>query len=108
MRVWAGPIGFIGAAVSLVFWLVIPFVAGGAVFASGGNQAVAVVFAVLSLAGVAGALIAGGSTRLAPALLAAAIVPGIAALLVPGLLIAVAALVALQEPERQRQGGLSG
>jgi hypothetical protein len=27
MRPWAGPFGFTGAAASLVFWLVVPFVA---------------------------------------------------------------------------------
>jgi hypothetical protein len=105
MRHWAGPIGFIGAAASLVFWLVVPFTGGSAgLFASSGTGAVVIVFAVLSAIGVAGALIAGASSRLAPALLAAAIIPGIAALLVPGLLIVVAALLALDEPAQETRG----
>ncbi len=107
MRIWAGPIGFIGAAASLVFWIVVPFVAGGGVFANTGNEAVAIVFAIMSAVGIAGAVIAGASSRLAPALLAVAIIPGIAALLVPGLLIVVAALLALGEPEQAATGGLS-
>lgn len=106
MRSWAGPIGFIGAAASVVFWLVIPF--QGGVFAGSGAVAIAIVFAVMSAVGVAGALLAGASTRLAPALLAVAIIPGIAALFVPGLLIVIAALLALEEPERLGTAGLAG
>lgn len=93
MRNWAGPIGFAGAAASLVFWLAAPF--AGGVFAGGGYEALAIVLAAMSAAGIAGALIAGGSSRLSPALLAVAIIP------------AVAALLALAEPERPIAGGLS-
>jgi hypothetical protein len=103
MRPWAGPIGFIGAAASLVFWLAVPF--QGGIFAESAATTIAIVFAVMSATGVAGALIAGASTRLAPALLAVAIVPGIAALFVPGLLIVLATLLALDEPERLTTGG---
>jgi len=103
MRAWAGPIGFVGAAASLVFWLAMPF--QGGVFAGSTGVTIAIVFAVMSAAGVAGALIAGARTRLAPALLAVAIVPGIAALLVPGLLIVFATLLALDEPEQLTTGG---
>jgi hypothetical protein len=100
MRPWAGPIGFVGAAASLVFWLVIPFVAGGNnLYVHSGNEAIYVVFAVLSAVGVAGALMAGGGGRLAPAMLAIAIIPAVGALLVPGLLVIVAVLLALQEVE---------
>ena len=56
-------------------------------------------FAALSLTGVAGALMAPRSTRLAPALMAIAIIPGIAALLLPGLMLTVAVLLALDDPE---------
>jgi len=104
MRSWAGPIGFIGSAASVVFWLVIPF--QGGVFAGSGGVTVAIVFAVMSAVGVAGALIASTSTRLAPALLAVAIVPGVAALFVPGLLIVFATLLALDDPERLTTGGM--
>jgi hypothetical protein len=100
MRPWAGPIGFLGAAASLAFWLVVPFVAGGNnMYVHAGNEVIYIVFAALSMVGLAGAVTAARSTRLAPALLAIAIIPGIAALLVPGLLMVVAALLALQEPE---------
>jgi len=105
MRPWAGPIGFIGAAASFVFWLVVPL--QGGVFAESAAATIAIVFAVMSAAGVAGALIAAASTRLAPALLAVAIIPGIAALLVPGLLIVLATLLALDVPERLTTGGLT-
>ena len=103
MRPWAGPIGFVGAAASFVFWLVVPFVANGSnPYVHAGNEAYYVVFAVLSVVGIAGALMAGSSTRLAPALLALAIVPAIGALLVPGVLVIIATLLALQVPEAGR------
>jgi hypothetical protein len=111
MRNWVGPIGFLGGTLSLVFWLVVPF-AGFAgrlsVGAGSTNEVVAIVFALLSLGGVAGALMAGGSTRLAPALMALAVVPGIAALLVPGILLMVAALMALREPDTVETAGGAG
>jgi hypothetical protein len=97
MRQWAGPFGFLGSVISLVFWLVVPYVGGADLSHTG--EALCVVFAVLSAAGLAGAAMAGASTRLAPALLALAIVPAIGALLLPGLLVIVATLLALQEPE---------
>lgn len=94
MRQWAGPIGFLGSAASLVFWLVVPFVDGDL---SRTGEAFIALFVVLSAIGLAGAAMAAVSTRLAPALLALAIVPAVAALLVPGVLVIVAALLALQE-----------
>lgn len=97
MRQWAGPFGFLGSVISLVFWLVVPYV--GAANLSHTGEAICVVFAVLSIAGLAGAALAGVSTRLAPALLALAVLPAIGALLVPGLLVMVATLLAMQEPE---------
>jgi hypothetical protein len=103
MRDWAGPIGFVGAAASLVFWLVVPFVAGGHnLYVHAGNEVIYVVLAAMSLAGVAGALVGGGSRRLGPALMAVAIIPAIGALLIPGLLVIVATLLAMQEPEAER------
>ncbi|HSR24071.1 MAG TPA: hypothetical protein VLW53_11005 [Candidatus Eisenbacteria bacterium] len=100
MRPWAGPIGFVGTAASLAFWLVVPFVAGGNnLYVHAGNEAIYVVFAAMSVVGLAGALIAGGSSRLAPVLLGVAIIPGVAALFLPGLLVVIAMLIALQEPE---------
>jgi hypothetical protein len=103
MRPWAGPIGFVGAAASLVFWLVVPLVAGGHnVYVHVGNEPFYVMFAALSAAGIAGALMAARSDRLAPALMALAIIPGIAALFVPGLLLTIAALLALEVPETGR------
>ena len=105
MRPWAGPLGFLGAAASLAFWLVVPLVAAGSnPYIHAGNEVFYVLLAVTSAVGIAGALLAGSSTRLAPALLAIAIIPGIAALLVPGLLVIVATLLALQEPEADRPG----
>ena len=97
MRQWAGPIGFLGSAASLVFWVVVPYV--GSADLSRTGEAIGVVFAVLSAAGLAGAAMAGASSRLAPALLALAILPAIGALLVPGLLVSVATLLALQPVE---------
>ena len=95
MRPWAVPIGFVGAAISGLFWLVVPLVAGSNnVYVHAGNEPFYVVFAVLSLLGIAGALMAPRSSRLAPALMAIAIIPGIAALLLPGLMLTVAGLVA--------------
>jgi hypothetical protein len=103
MRPWAGPIGFVGTAASLVFWLVVPFVTGvNNAYVHAGSEVFYVVFAAMSVVGLAGAFIAGGSTRLAPALLAIAIIPAIGALLVPGLLVVIATLLALQEPETGR------
>ena len=109
MRQWAGPIGFVGSAASLVFWLVVPYVGAGADLSRTG-EALCVVFAVLSAAGLVGAAMAGTSSRLAPALLALAIVPAIGALLVPGVLVSVATLLALRPLEapaaaRRQVGG---
>jgi len=70
MRQWAGPIGFLGSAASLVFWVVVPYV--GSADLSRTGEAIGVVFAVL---------------------------PAIGALLVPGLLVSVATLLALQPVE---------
>jgi hypothetical protein len=103
MRQWAGPIGFVGSAASLVFWLVVPYVGAGANLSRTG-AALCVVFAVLSAAGLVGAWMAGASTRLAPALLAIAIAPAIGALLVPGVLVSIAALLALQPLEAPAPG----
>lgn len=103
MRSWAGPIGALGAAASLVFWLVVPLVANGSnPYLHAGNEVFYVVFATMSFVGLAGAFISGASTRLAPALMAVAIIPAIAALLVPGVLVVIATLLALQEPESAR------
>ncbi len=100
MRPWAGPIGFLGAVASLAFWIIVPFVAtGNNLYVHAGNEGFYVAFAVMSAVGAAGALLAAGSTRLAPAPLAIAIVPAVAALLVPGVLVIIATLLALQEPE---------
>ena len=39
MRLWAGPIGLVGAALSGLFWLVVPFVAGANnVYVHAGNE----------------------------------------------------------------------
>jgi hypothetical protein len=101
MRSWAGPIGFVGAAASFVFWVVVPNVAGsGNLYVHAGNEVFYALFVAMSLVGIAGALFIGGSTRLAPALLAVGVIPAVGALLVPGLLVIVAALLALQEPEK--------
>jgi hypothetical protein len=103
MRPWAGPIGFVGAAASLVFWLVVPFAAGSHnLYVHAGNEIFYVVFAAMSLVGLAGAVIAGGTTRWAPALMAIAIIPAVGALLVPGLLVIAATLLAMQAPEPGR------
>ncbi len=100
MRPWAGPFGFLGAALSLIFWLVVPFAVGSSnIYIHAGNESYYAAFAALSLAGIVGALMTPRSARLAPALMALAIVPGIAALLIPGVLLIVAALLAIQEPE---------
>jgi hypothetical protein len=102
MRQWAGPIGFLGSAASLVFWAVVPYVGGADLSHTG--EALCVVFAVLSATGLVGAAMTGASTRLAPALLALAIVPAIGALLVPGVLVSVATLLALQPLEAPATG----
>jgi hypothetical protein len=103
MRPWAGPIGFVGAVVSLVFWLVVPFVDGGHnLYVHAGNEVFYVVFAAMSLVGIVGALIVGGGRRAAPALMAIAIIPAVGALLVPGLLVIVAILLTMQVPEAGR------
>jgi hypothetical protein len=99
MRPWAGPIGFVGSAASLVFWLVVPFAAGSHnLYVHTGNEIFYVVFAAMSLVGIAGAVIAGGATRWATALMAIAIIPAVGALLVPGLLVIVATLLTMQAP----------
>jgi len=103
MRPWAGPFGFVGAAASLVFWIVVPNVAGGHnLYLHAGNEGLYIAFAVLSGIGIIGAVMAAGSSRLAPLLLVVAIIPGIGAWLVPGLLLVIAALIAAQEPEAAR------
>ena len=103
MRPWAGPIGFLGAAASLVFWIVVPNVASGQnLYLHPGNEGFYVAFVVLSGIGIIGAMMAAGSSRLAPLLLALAIIPAIGAWLVPGLLLVIATLLAAQEPEAAR------
>lgn len=100
MRPWAGPIGFLGAAITLVFWIVVPFAVGtNNSYVHPGNEAFYVVFAVLSIVAMAGAIITPRSTGLAPALMALAILPGIAALFIPGLMLLIATLMALEELE---------
>jgi hypothetical protein len=99
MRQWAGPFGFIGSAASLAFWLLVPFIVGGNFGGHAGGEGFYVALAVLSAIGVVGALMARASSRLAPALMAVAILPAIGALLIPGVLLIVATLLALQEPE---------
>lgn len=103
MRPWAGPIGFLGATASLIFYILVPTVASGHnLYMHAGNEALYVVFAVLSGVGIVGALMTAVSTRLAPLLLALAIIPGIGALFVPGLLLVIATLLALEEPQVAR------
>jgi len=103
MRPWAGPIGFLGAVASLVFWIVVPNVdSGHNLYLHAGNEGFYVAFAVLSGIGIVGAVMAAGSSRLAPLLLALAIIPAIGAWLVPGLLLVIATLLAAQEPEAAR------
>lgn len=103
MRPWAGPFGFLGAAASLIFWIVVPNVASGHnIYLHPGNEGVYVAFAVLSGIGMIGAVMAAGSSRLAPLLLALAIIPGIGAWLVPGVLLVIATLLAAEEPEAAR------
>jgi hypothetical protein len=103
MRSLAVPFGFLGSAVSLIFWVVLPFVpAAGSTYIHTGNELFYLVFGGLSVAGVVGSLLAAGSSRWAPRLLALAIVPGIAAVFIPGLLLVVATLLSLQEPELRR------
>jgi hypothetical protein len=100
MRPLAGPLAFVGSAASLVFWLVIPFVAvGNNIYVHAGNEPFYLAFAFMSVAGIVGALMAVKSTRWAPLLMGVAIIPGIGALFVPGLLLVIATLLALQEPE---------
>ena len=100
MRAWAGPIGFIAATASLVFWLVVPHVdSGNNVYIHAGNEPIYLAYVALSAAGMLGALIAAVSTRWAALLLALAIIPGIGALLVPGVLLVIVTLAVLQDPE---------
>lgn len=100
MRNLAVPLGFVGSAASLVFWLVIPLVAvGNNIYVHGGSEPFYIVFAFVSAAGIVGALMAARSTRWAPLLMGLAILPAIGALLVPGVLVAIATLLALREPE---------
>ena len=103
MRPWAGPISFVGSTASLIFWIVVPSVASGQnLYMHAGNEAVYAVFAVLSAQGIVGALMAARSTRLAPLLLALAVIPGVGALFVPGLMLVIATLLALEEPQAAR------
>ncbi len=104
MREWAGPIGFVGAALSFLFWLVVPLtIARGTLFPPG-QEPLYAAFVVLSLAGIAGALLARSSGRLAPVLLGLAVIPGIGALFIPGVLLLIAALLTLDTREVGRPG----
>lgn len=95
MRQWAAPIGFVGAAASLVFWIAVPLTSTDVTTQVGG--VFCAVLAALSALGVAGALMAPVSRRLSPALMALAIVPAIGALLIPGVLVVIATILAVQE-----------
>jgi hypothetical protein len=103
MRPWAGPIGFLGATASLIFWIVVPSVATGHnLYMHAGNELFYAVFAILSGVGIVGAVMVARGTRLAPLLLALAIIPGVGALFVPGLMLVIATLLALEKPQPAR------
>lgn len=68
-----------------------------------GNEVFYAVFAVLSGGAIVGAVMAARSTRLAPLLLALAIIPGVGALFVPGLMLVIATLLALEQPQAARR-----
>ena len=98
MRGLAVPLGFLGAAASLVFWAVLPFLPfAGSSYVHAGNELFYVTFAVLSAIGIVGSLLAAANNRWSPLLLGLAIIPGIGALLVPGLMLVFATLLALDE-----------
>jgi hypothetical protein len=104
MRLLAGPLGFVGSAASLVFWLVIPFVAAGNnIYVHAGSEPFYIVFAFLSVGGIVGALIATRNNRWAPLLMGLAVIPGIGALFVPGVFLVIATLLALEESETGSQ-----
>ena len=85
MRPWAGPIGFLGATASLIFWIVVPSVGTGHnLYMHAGNELFYAVFAILSGVGIVGAVMAARSTRLAPLLLALASFLGSAPCSCPG------------------------
>ena len=102
MRDWAGPIGFLGAALSLLFWLLVPSIVSTGTYVHAGQEPLYAVLVVVSLGGIVGAVLARTSTRLAPLLMGLAAIPAIGALLIPGVLLAIATLAALQEPEGDR------
>jgi hypothetical protein len=104
MRNLAGPLGFAGAALSLVFWTVVPLTGiGGSTYLHSGQEAIIAALVVLSVAGIAGALLSRVTPVFAALLMGLAMIPGLAALAVPGVLLFVAALFALAEPEPQRR-----
>jgi hypothetical protein len=107
VREWAGPLGFLGSLMALVFWVVVPIFTTHTTAVHAGQEGFYLVFIVLAIAGLIGAAIAGGSNRLAPLLMGLAIIPGIAALLLPGLVLIVATLLALGETEPKPTGLIS-
>lgn len=98
MREWARPIGFIGSALTLVFWLVVPATTFNT-YLHPGQEPIYVVFVVLALCGIVGAFLVRSHGTWAAALMAVAAIPGVTALIVPGLLLLVAALMSLQQSE---------
>lgn len=94
----AGRLGFVGGALSLAFWVIVPLAVANTYIHSDQATMVAL-FILLSAAGIIGAVLSRVRPGWGAALMALGAIPGIAALIVPGVFLGVAALMALGPEE---------
>ncbi|TME19362.1 MAG: hypothetical protein E6I70_01525 [Chloroflexi bacterium] len=98
MRNWAATFGLVGGVLSTAFWAWVPFSHSNNIYTQPGLEPLYVAFIIMSIGGVLGALIAGVSDRWSPLLMGIAVIPALGAVFVPGLLLAIATLLAVHEP----------
>src|SRR5438067_13825954 len=100
MRSLAAPLGFLGSAASLAFWSILPFLPfAGSTYVHAGNEPFYMVFAALSVVGILGSILLATAKTWATLFLGLAILPATGALFLPGMMLIVAVLLALSEPE---------
>ena len=106
MRAWSGLFGFVGGVTSLAFWVIVPLTVSNSYIHSG-QEGIYGVLITLSLCALVGSMLIRVHAGWASLLMGLGVIPGVAALLVPGLLLAIAALIALESAEvgTQRLGG---
>jgi hypothetical protein len=94
MGVRTARLGFVGAALSLAFWVITPLAMSNSYIH--GQEGVDAVLVALSFGALVGAFLVRQHPGWAALLFALAVVPGLGAALLPGVLLAIATLTALQ------------